>query len=151
MTLTPKKIYLMIVLLGSILMVGDHLNSPVVYFLAQPAIQKTYLGHKRHTFCSVPIQSSDKTTKRRTRPAARYRAICFACLLWLFGAGRPAWRTGIAQLRGRSDICQSRAGQMITDKQDTAQQDNHQIDIFRGEGHFFSSPCYFDRPKPGRR
>ena len=37
MTLTPKNIYLMIVLLGSILLIGDHLTSPALTDVGSPS------------------------------------------------------------------------------------------------------------------
>jgi hypothetical protein len=37
MTLTPKNIYLMIVLLGIILLIGDHLTSPALTDVGSPS------------------------------------------------------------------------------------------------------------------
>ncbi|MGB1399869.1 MAG: hypothetical protein ACPG70_07020 [Candidatus Puniceispirillaceae bacterium] len=37
MTLTPKNIYLMIVLLASILLIGDHLTSPALTDVGSPS------------------------------------------------------------------------------------------------------------------
>ena len=37
MTLTPKNIYMMILLLGSILLIGDHLTSPTLIDVGSPS------------------------------------------------------------------------------------------------------------------